>query len=141
MATVMAERVPDEPIIIARIAGQATYADLKDMFRQALDLAKDIRGTAYRIDDFSKAKTSLDELIKAIREISRGAQGSAGDVRWTVLMVGKTTISQLGADLLRQTAELHIPRFATVEAALEHARFLIAQSAQEHGAEQNASTE
>jgi hypothetical protein len=118
------KRIPGEPIIIAKFTGELAAADVVEMFTRSVEIAKDIEGTVYRISDVQELEATFTETMKTVQVAVKGMAGSTNDPRIYVMFVGSTQWVAFYRNALqtREFGGVHLPVFASEEAALEHIR-------------------
>jgi hypothetical protein len=127
------ERVPNEPVVIATLQGFVNIDTIKEMYSRSTDLARDIAGPWYRLTDVTNISTSFMEVLKVVREASRGLPGTSSDPNVTVVLVGTNEMAKLVADMLKQPqyGALAIPIFKCMEDALDYVHIDIARRQKE----------
>jgi len=125
---VSVEKLPDEPIIVAKLWDKLTSEDIRAVFVRSAALMADIKGNVYRITDFSEADATFPELLKMVSEGAKHAPGTSNDPRVKVCFVGSHAMGKLYVEFLRkqQFGAIQIPMHKSMEIALESVRIQIA---------------
>jgi hypothetical protein len=115
------ERLPGEPIIVAKLSGVITPELIVPFFEECTRLAETIEGRVYRISDVSQVQISYSDLMQVLAS-SIGTPGSSLDPRFYVLMVGPHAWLQLYTDSLKQHGSAFVPIFDSLDDALAYVR-------------------
>jgi hypothetical protein len=118
------ERLPGEPIVVARFTGKVTAELVHEMFAESARFADEIGDRVHRISDVSDIETTFSDLILILAEASHGQPGSPSDPRFQGTLVGANAWAKMYSDSLQQQqyGQLNIPVFDTFDAALAHIR-------------------
>ncbi|HLA42462.1 MAG TPA: hypothetical protein VJZ27_03445, partial [Aggregatilineales bacterium] len=121
------EKLPGEPIIIARVTGHIDTQELIDVFRETAEFAREIDGQVYRITHIYDFEATFDEVTERVKLSSQPIPGSTSDPNITVVLVGNDHWLKMFRDGMRheQYGGIDIPSFDDMESALAHVRFLI----------------
>jgi hypothetical protein len=121
---VTVERIPGEPIIMAKLSGDLTVDDVVEMFTRSAEIIKDVEGTVYRITNVQDIKAPFVEAMKTVQAATKGRSGSTSDPRIYAMFVGNTQWVDFYRNALQQEqfGGISLPVFASKEEALEHIR-------------------
>jgi hypothetical protein len=123
------ERLPDEPILIARYTGKVIVDDVRHVFERSAELISADDKVVFRVTDMVHSDTDFGEVLKMARELGSGVPGSTGDTRIRAAIVGRGRWAKLFADTIQQKqfGGFHIPLFKDMDDALAYARLEIAR--------------
>lgn len=120
------ERLPNEPILIARCIGQVDASDLERMYADSAALIRNDDLRVWRITDLREWQTDFNEVVKMASHATSGVAGSTSDRRISVVMVGHDKWAKLFHDLIHQgQTGLYLPFFKTMDAAMTYVRMEI----------------
>ncbi|MBN1563158.1 MAG: hypothetical protein JXA10_04920 [Anaerolineae bacterium] len=77
----LVNRIPGQPIIVARLTDQFTLNHNAALYRQFAELAAEIKGDYYRIIDFAAANLSVSDSVQSLKASATELPGSASDPR------------------------------------------------------------
>ncbi len=115
-------RLEDRPIIIAKFEGESTVEDGLELFRRSDELIGVDETRVYRITDAIDVSTNFGDMMRIIREASRGQPGSTTDPRIHAVFVGRHGWIKLYRDMVKlaQFGGVDMPAFTTVADALKY---------------------
>jgi hypothetical protein len=119
----------NERIIIATLEGHVTVNDLDVIYQRSAALIQQMGGMIHRVTDARLATSSFADILRLVREASKGLPGSATDPNVKTVFVGNHEMLRLVADMLRQPqfGHIQIPMFPTLEDALVAVRHEISK--------------
>lgn len=120
-------RLPDEPILIATLTGDATVDDIKEIYRQSNELMTEDDTHIFRITDVRQATITFPEMLKIIQNATQDMPSSTLDVRVSVTFVGESTWVRFARDAFSKKG-FSMAAFTDMEPALESVRINIATS-------------
>ena len=117
-------RLPDEPIIVARITEQMSVPGMRTMFNESALLCAGLPDTVYRVIDLLEADASINELARTLVEGKRRVRGSVLDPRIVSVLVARPNRIRFIADILahKEFGGLTVPVFDSVDEALVYLR-------------------
>ncbi len=127
------EKLPDEPIIIATLAGDLSIEIVREMYAQTAQLLADHDGILYRITDIRATEIDFSELVNVLASFTENLPGSPTDPRISGVLVGTHGWSEFFTQSAQQEqyGAVNITVFEELEVALAHLR---AQIEAEHAA-------
>ncbi len=124
------ERVPDQPIVTVHLTGKITIEELKEIFKQSVDLTPDVEEHIYRVTTVGEgANIGFGDVIATVRTSLAKMPGSSGDPRFNAVWVGKHHMAKLFADMLRSAplVNVEMPFFNTQDEAMAYVQTRIEQ--------------
>jgi hypothetical protein len=133
MASVIVQRIGDEPIIHAKITGYVDLDVLLEVYRRTAELRQDMPKYIYRITEVTDVESSFSEMMEVIKQAAMRGGSSSTDPTVTVVFIGTSHWVKLFTDALRQGAfgGRQIPVFETYDEAIRYVRSEIAAKAAE----------
>jgi hypothetical protein len=127
MAVLSVERLPDEPIIIARLDGLVDADTARQVFEETARLAEGMTGHLYRITDCTCIDADLPNTMGMLLEATKGKPASTSDPNVTVVLVGGHQLTAFYSQAMAQPqfGGVNVRVFPSVEEALVYIRFQI----------------
>ena len=128
---VTVERLPNEPIIMARLWGEIDISCISEMYERSVPIIEEVGGTTWRVTDALDVETTFSDVVQILGKIASDTPGATTDPRVKSVLVGTNQWVTFVADSLqqRQYGTLNIPRYETVDEALAFVRSQIAETA------------
>jgi hypothetical protein len=126
------QRLPDEPILLAKYTGRMEPEDLVALRTQSVQLAGEVE-RVYRVNDARQLELSFSDLVAVMgaETATRTNPGSLGDPRFNdIIVVSPGSLVRFGTESLSQEqyGSLQIPLFEDLGEGLAHARAQIKQA-------------
>lgn len=131
---VTVQQLPDEPILMTTLFGQATYEDYLTMYAEIQKFREGNTGIMYRITDTTQVnEVAFAQVIETLKIASKGTVGSATDPNMRVVYVANRPTVLFGLNAMRQQqfGGIEIPVFKTLEDALAFVRHEISKLSDE----------
>lgn len=121
---VTVERLGNESILIATFSGNVDVPTMENLFQQSDQLAKQMPGHIYRINDFRNSSSTFSDIVAMTRRVAELYPNRSVPSNLTIVYVTTGQMEKLFADLMRQRhgTGFQTPIFKTMESALDYVR-------------------
>jgi hypothetical protein len=120
----LVSQIPGQPIIVARLTGSFTAADIDALYAEIADVARAFDGPYYRILDMSEMTANLFGRAKSTPLAAQGEPGTATDPRVIQnIYVGLADGFQIGLERIDPAARSKLDLsavFNSLERALDY---------------------
>jgi len=126
--SVSVTRLPEEPILVARVTDRMNLLSIRTLFQESAALCAGLPCMVYRVIDVLEADASINDLARVLVEAKRGARGSMLDPQIVSVLVARPNRLRFIADLLarKEFGGLDVPVFDSLDEALVYLRANIA---------------
>lgn len=116
---VTVERVPKQPVVIAKLTGHLTVQDVLQMYNDSAQLLADVSANdhKYRITDVGRMESSFAEMVAILAEARKHSSFRTTDPNITAILVGE---NNEWVKLVRES--LKQPQYGGVDLALVGSR-------------------
>jgi len=122
-------QLPGENIIVTTYSGEINAEIIRNGSAEVAKLMAQIDGPIYAVVDLSTIETSFGEVMKMLRDQSRGQEGTTTDPKLRAMaLVGSNVMVKLYTEAMRRRQDDSIPplpMYRSVEIAVEHMHEMI----------------
>jgi hypothetical protein len=127
---VTVERLPEQPIIVAKFSGHIIADDVREVFTRSLTMITPEDKLIYRVSSLEEADSSFVDAFQSVQAGATEQPGTTKDSRFRVILVGRSRWTQMFVQFMaqKQFGGVVIPCFPTMDKALEYIEAEIARS-------------